>query len=129
MTMRTSNTVILDLQRSCYSNQTTKQSHVFKYIVLLTLFCKPLEYKCELHLPSYVLSGKLTFRDNTLGKKATIHQVIAMLSTSKNVLFPGHNHLLTTSRHLLMTQHFDYHLSGSKGNNQSEGSSAPVVSR
>ena len=29
-------------------------------------------------------------------KKATIHQVTTMLSTSKNVLFPGHNHLLTT---------------------------------
>ena len=33
-----------------------------------------------------------------------------MLATSKNVLFPGHNHLLTTD-------------------NQSEGSSVPVVSR
>ena len=31
-----------------------------------------------------------------LGKKATIHEVTTMLSTSKNVLFPGHNHLLTT---------------------------------
>ena len=30
-------------------------------------------------------------------KKATIHQVTTMLATSKNVLFPGHNHLLTTS--------------------------------
>ena len=30
-------------------------------------------------------------------KKATIHQVTTMLSTSKNVLFPGHIHLLTTS--------------------------------
>ena len=30
-------------------------------------------------------------------KKATIHQLTVMLSTSKNVLFPGHNHLLTTS--------------------------------
>ena len=30
------------------------------------------------------------------GKKATIHQLITMLSTSKDVLFPGHNHLLTT---------------------------------
>ena len=30
-----------------------------------------------------------------LGKKATIHKVTIMLSTSKNVLFPGHN-LLTT---------------------------------
>ena len=33
----------------------------------------------------------------TLGKKATIHQVNTMLATSKNVLFPGHNYLLTTS--------------------------------
>ena len=32
----------------------------------------------------------------TLRKKATIHQVTTMLTTSKNVLFPGHNHLLTT---------------------------------
>ena len=31
-----------------------------------------------------------------LRKKATIHQVPTMLATSKNVLFPGHNHLLTT---------------------------------
>ena len=28
--------------------------------------------------------------------KATIHQVTTMLATSKNVLFPGHNPLLTT---------------------------------
>ena len=33
----------------------------------------------------------------TLHKKATIHQVTIMLATSKNVLFPGYNHLLTTS--------------------------------
>ena len=33
----------------------------------------------------------------SLGKKATIHQLTTMLATSKNVLFPGHNHLLTTS--------------------------------
>ena len=32
----------------------------------------------------------------TLRKKATIHQVTTLLATSKNVLFPGHNHLLTT---------------------------------
>ena len=31
-----------------------------------------------------------------LHKKATIHQVTTMLATSENVLFPGHNHLLTT---------------------------------
>ena len=33
---------------------------------------------------------------NAPGKKASIHQVTTMLATSKNVLFPGHNHLLTT---------------------------------
>ena len=32
---------------------------------------------------------------NSLHKKAIINQV-TMLATSKNVLFPGHNHLLTT---------------------------------
>ena len=31
-----------------------------------------------------------------LSKKATIHQVTTMLATSKKVLFPGHNYLLTT---------------------------------
>ena len=41
-----------------------------------------------------------------LHKYPTIHQVTTMLATSKNVHFPGHNHLLTT---VLMTQHFDYH--------------------
>ena len=30
-------------------------------------------------------------------KKATIHQVTTMLATFKHALFPGHNHLLTTS--------------------------------
>ena len=29
-------------------------------------------------------------------QKATIHQVTTMRTTSKNVLFPGHNNLLTT---------------------------------
>ena len=29
-----------------------------------------------------------------LGKKAAIHQVTTMPATSKNILFPGHNHLL-----------------------------------
>ena len=32
----------------------------------------------------------------TLRKKATIHQVTTMLASSKIVLFPCHNHLLTT---------------------------------
>ena len=36
-----------------------------------------------------------TYAGKTLAKKATIHQVTTMLATSENVLFPGHNHLLT----------------------------------
>ena len=32
---------------------------------------------------------------NTQRKKAIMHQVSTMLDASKNVLFPGHNHLLT----------------------------------
>ena len=31
-----------------------------------------------------------------LVNKVTIHQVTTMLATSKNILFPGHSHLLTT---------------------------------
>ena len=31
-----------------------------------------------------------------MGKQTTIHQLTTMLSTSENVLFPSHNHLLTT---------------------------------
>ena len=39
-------------------------------------------------------------------KKNTIHQVTTMLSTSKNVLFPGPNHLLTTGADELDIGHF-----------------------
>ena len=35
-------------------------------------------------------------RWSSLSKKATIHQLTTMLSTSTNVLSPGHNHLLKT---------------------------------
>ena len=31
-----------------------------------------------------------------LRKKQTIHQITTMLATSKSVLFPGHNHMITT---------------------------------
>ena len=31
-----------------------------------------------------------------IAQKATIHQVTTMLATTKNVVFPSHNHLLTT---------------------------------
>ena len=39
---------------------------------------------------------KVDITVHSLGKNATIHQLTTMLSTSKNVLFPGHNNLLTT---------------------------------
>ena len=44
----------------------------------------------------YVGTGKTYFYGNWLHKKATIHLVTTVQATSKNVLFPGHNHLLTT---------------------------------
>ena len=31
----------------------------------------------------------------SIDKKGTIHQLTTMLTISKNILFPGHNHLLT----------------------------------
>ena len=49
-----------------------------------------------------------------------------MLATSKNVLIPGHNHLLTAGADDLTR---DYRLSASKVNNRSEWSLAPVVNR
>ena len=59
--------------------------NIFQFIAVTDLFF----YGSEL------FSGHTSHRDS-LGKKATVHQVTTMLSTSKNVLFPGHNHLLTT---------------------------------
>ena len=44
---------------------------------------------------SQQLTGVMMSYCGTLGKKATIHQLTTMLATSKNALFPGHNHLLT----------------------------------
>ena len=45
---------------------------------------------------------KNLLREYTLGKKAAIHQVTIMLSTSKNVLFPGHTHLLTAGARVII---------------------------
>ena len=42
------------------------------------------------------MGGKFFKRQLSRHKKLTIHQVTTMIATSKNVLFPGHNHLLTT---------------------------------
>ena len=55
--------------------------------------------------------------NNTQCKKATIHQVTTMLATSETVLFPGHNHLLTTGT------------DDCSGNNQSVWPSVLLVSR
>ena len=57
----------------------------------------------------------------TAQKKATIHKVTTMLATPKNVLFPGHNHLLTTGTNdlklwLSLSHHFDYHPCWHSGN-------------
>ena len=54
-------------------------------------------------------------------KKAIIHQVTTILATFKNVLFPGHNHLLTTSTDDPSCIHW------CSGDNQSVQSSAPAV--
>ena len=54
--------------------------------------------------------------------KATIHQATTLLATSKYVIFPGHNHLLTTSTD-------DPSPHWCSGDNQSVGSSVLVVSR
>ena len=58
-----------------------------------------------LHVPLHTITAPLAYpvtRSNsqtlklTVQKSKKIHQVTTMLATSKNVLFPGHNHLLTT---------------------------------
>ena len=43
------------------------------------------------------IQERKSLQQSTLCKKATNHQVTTMLATSKNVLFPSHNHLLPTS--------------------------------
>ena len=52
-------------------------------------------YDCQSAMDSLItlfhVSGNITSRKNT-----TIHQVTTVLATSKNVLLPGHNHMLTT---------------------------------
>ena len=59
---------------------------------------------------------------DALCNNATIHQVTTKLATSKNVLFPGHNHLLNTGTD-------DPSPRWRLGDNQSDRSSVPVVSR
>ena len=78
---------------------------------LLKQFCKhkTINYPWELaqHINSLLSEHSTIYVVRTLDtqgiivrvthrKKATIRQVTPMLSTSKNVLLQGHNHLLTT---------------------------------
>ena len=64
----------------------------------------------SLHL-MYV-QRNILFWTPTLRRKTTIHQVTTTLASSNNAQFPGHNHLLTALiLQVLMTWHFDYHLS------------------
>ena len=46
--------------------------------------------------PQYKSVEEIEHFSLLLHKKATIHRVTTMLATFKNVLFPGHNHLLIT---------------------------------
>ena len=50
---------------------------------------------CYLHVLVH-MNGHLHVESYTLRKKATTHHVTTMLATSKNILFTGHTHLLTT---------------------------------
>ena len=67
----------------------------------LQFLCTSNTYLCIL----LIFPGLNHWANVVTAQKATIHQVTTMLATSKNVLFPDHNHLLTM---VLMTQHFDY---------------------
>ena len=57
----------------------------------------PLHMTCSGNLRPFDLDPLSTrLRAPYIAQTATIHQVTTMLATSKNVLFLGHNHLLTT---------------------------------
>ena len=64
--------------------------------------------------------GLVLLYQSSLRKKATIQQVTSILATSENVLFPGHNHPLTTGTD-------DPSLVGARA--ISKVSSVPMVSR
>ena len=62
----------------CCDKTDCKTGVIFCGIFVLMCPTCPLNYSMSLH------------------KKPSIHQVTTVLATSKNVLFTGHNHLLTT---------------------------------
>ena len=55
-----------------------------------------IDNECSVSLTCLITELSHTHGEDFHCEKATIHQVTTMLATSKNVLFPGHNHLLTT---------------------------------
>ena len=55
--------------------------------------CSEYEYSVQVNVSFPAVSAYNNFHGS---KKATIHQLTTMRSTSKIVLFPGANHLLTT---------------------------------
>ena len=68
--------------------------------------------------------------EETMGCHSTKQPVTTMLTYPWKCTVLHCNHLGNTWKPLvLMTRHFDYCLSASEGDNQSVGSSAPVVSR
>ena len=74
-----------------------------EFIIEITIFDNCVESMYEtprshnLHVKQTAPGGYLglMITGTDTGKKGTIHQLTTMLSTSENVLFPGHNHLLT----------------------------------
>ena len=58
------------------------QGGLLTQVVLKTRLTR---YFAKIHAPKLYLTAQ----------KATIQEVTTMLATSKNILFPGHNHLLT----------------------------------
>ena len=82
----------------------TKQCNVFCVII-----CPPLIYSLHLkYMASDNFAHKISkpqtytmilsrYFNTHYANKHTIHQVTTMLATFKHVIFPDHNHLLTTS--------------------------------
>ena len=57
---------------------------------------KPMEIGEAFTTPTPADCNNIIITSLYTAQKDTIHWVTTMLATSKNVLFPGHNHLLTT---------------------------------
>ena len=84
----------------------TRKTLIWSWCCYMNLCCYDIqwqwsiwEWQWQLHTESKVKPSLIHYYSSTSyshSKKKTIHQLTTMLSTSKNVLFLGHNHLLTT---------------------------------